>query len=222
MIEETLEAIARHLGTIADTQLRLLNVAEWNKARLSGEAPAKPEQEAPAISYDELKAKLIAAGVEVPKGTKMTTLLKLWDKHGSAAPADAEAPVAEAPVAEAPVETEAKTTPEETPAPSEAPAAETPVEPETETAPAETPAMESEVPAPAEAPAEPEVPAKKKPMTRKEAADIITAYGTSEENRNAYHAALDKIGKTWKELEEDAEDFDKLVNCFRELKGESK
>lgn len=202
MIEETLETIARHLGTIADTQLRLLNVAEWNKARLSGEhsSPAKPEQEAPAISYDELKAKLIAAGVEVPKGTKMTTLLKLWDKHSATVPAGTEAP-AETPVAEAPVETEAKTTPEETPAPSEAPAAETPV---------------------AEAPAEPEVPAKKKPMTRKEAADIITAYGTSEENRNAYHAALAKIGKTWKELEEDAGDFDKLVNCFRELKGEAK
>ncbi len=202
MIEETLETIARHLGTIADAQLRLLNVAEWNKARLSGEhsSPAKPEQETPAISYDELKAKLTAAGVEVPKGTKMTTLLKLWDKHGSAAPADAETP-AETPVAEAPVETEAKTTPEETPAPSEAPAAETPV---------------------AEAPAEPEVPVKKKPMTRKEAADIITAYGTSEENRNAYHAALAKIGKSWKELEEDAWDFDKLVNNFRELKGEAK
>lgn len=201
MIEETLETIARHLGTIADAQLRLLNVAEWNKARLSGEhsSPAKPEQEAPAISYDELKAKLIAAGVDVPKGTKMTTLLKLWDKHSAAVPAEAETP-AEAPVAEAPVETEAKTTPEETPAPSEAPAAEPPA---------------------AEA-AEPEVPVKKKPMTRKEAADIITAYGTSEENRNAYHAALDKIGKTWKELEEDAGDFDKLVDNFRELKGETK
>lgn len=200
MIEETLETIARHLGTIADTQLRLLNVAEWNKARLSGEhsSPAKPEQEAPAISYDELKAKLIAAGVEVPKGTKMTTLLKLWDKHGSAAPADAEAPA----------ESEVENTPAEAPAP------------------AETPTVKSEVPAPAEPPAaeaaEPEVPAKKKPMTRKEAADIITAYGTSEENRNAYHAALAKIGKTWKELEEDAGDFDKLVNCFRELKGEAK
>ncbi len=200
MIEETLETIARHLGTIADAQLRLLNVAEWNKSRLSGEAPVKPGQEAPAVSYDELKAKLIAAGVEVPKGTKMTTLLKLWDKHSATVPAGTEAP-AETPVAEAPVETEAKTTPEETPAPSEAPAAETPV---------------------AEAPAEPEAPAKKKPMTRKEAADIITAYGTSEENRNAYHAALAKIGKTWKELEEDAGDFDKLVNCFRELKGEAK
>lgn len=192
MIEETLETIARHLGTIADAQLRLLNVAEWNKSRLSGEAPVKPGQEAPAVSYDELKAKLIAAGVDVPKGTRMTTLLKLWGKHGSAAPADAEAPA----------------------------------ESELETAPAETPTVKSEVPAPAEPPAaeaaEPEAPAKRKPMTRKEAADVITAYGTSEENRNAYHAALDKIGKTWKELEEDAGDFDKLVNCFRELKGESK
>lgn len=197
MIEETLETIARHLGTIADAQLRLLNVAEWNKSRLSGEhsSPAKPEQEAPAVSYDELKAKLIAAGVEVPKGTKMTTLLKLWDKHSAAVPASSEVPVAE------------------TPAPAETPVAEAPVEPEAETAPVETPA---------EATAEPEAPAKKKPMTRKEAADIITAYGTSEENRNAYHAALAKIGKTWKELEEDAGDFDKLVNCFRELKGEAK
>lgn len=196
MIEETLNTIARHLGTIADAQLRLLNVAEWNKARLSGEhsTPAKPGQEAPAVSYDELKAKLIAAGVEVPKGTKMTTLLKLWDKHGAAAPADAEAPA-------------------ETPA----------TEPE---APAETPTTEAApagAPSSVETPAtEPEVPAGKKPMTRKEAADIITAYGTSEENRNAYHAALAKIGKSWKELEEDAWDFDKLVQYFRELKGESK
>lgn len=192
MIEETLETIARHLGTIADAQLRLLNVAEWNKSRLSGEAPVKPGQEAPAVSYDELKAKLIAAGVDVPKGTKMTTLLKLWGKHGSAAPA----------------ESEAETAPAEAPAP------------------VETPTVQSEVPAPAEPPAaeaaEPEVPAKKKPMTRKEAADIITAYGTSEENRNAYHAALAKIGKSWRELEEDAGDFDKLVDNFRELKGEAK
>ena len=197
MIEETLETIARHLGTIADAQLRLLNVAEWNKARLSGEhsTPAKSGQEAPAVSYDELKAKLIAAGVEVPKGTKMTTLLKLWDKHSTAAPADAEAP------AETPVEPEAENTSVETPAPAETPATETPV---------------------AETAVEPEVPAGKKPMTRKEAADIITAYGTSEENRNAYHAALAKIGKSWKELEEDAGDFEKLVNNFRELKGESK
>lgn len=205
MIEETLETIARHLGTIADTQLRLLNVAEWNKSRLSGETPAKPEQEAPAISYDELKAKLIAAGVEVPKGTKMTTLLKLWDKHSATVPAGTEAPA----------ESEVETAPAEAPAESEA-----------ETTSVETPATESEVPAPAEPPAaeaaEPEAPAKRKPMTRKEAADIITAYGTSEENRNAYHAALAKIGKTWKELEEDAGDFDKLVNCFRELKGEAK
>lgn len=37
------------------------------------EAPAAPE-----FTYDELKAKLIERGVEIPKGTKMTTLRKLW------------------------------------------------------------------------------------------------------------------------------------------------
>ena len=110
-IENTLERIATSLEKLADLgertrehQTRLLACAEFH-ARKAGmeakdvnvektvsavmeaaevtvepEAPAAPEP----ITYDELKAKLIERGVEIPKGTKMTTLLKLWEKHKDA------------------------------------------------------------------------------------------------------------------------------------------
>lgn len=113
-IEANLERIATALETIAEVQSRMLTIAEWNKDRLSGPvvpaecgkpeeaaAPA-PVQEAPAKTeptYDELKAALIERGIEIPKGTKMTTLVKLWEKHQSdpvLPPEDPEEPKPEA------------------------------------------------------------------------------------------------------------------------------
>lgn len=109
-IENTLERIAASLEKLADLgertrehQTRLLACAEFHAHKAGMEA--KPEKtvaavmeaaevtvepEAPAapavpeFTYDELKAKLIERGVEIPKGTKMTTLLKLWEKHKDA------------------------------------------------------------------------------------------------------------------------------------------
>lgn len=95
MIETDLARIADALEGINSKLTALERFAEdvrWNRDRLAamdaakGTAPApetKPEpetEEKPSMSYDELKAALIAKGVEVPKGTKMTTLQKLWDK----------------------------------------------------------------------------------------------------------------------------------------------
>ena len=63
---------------------------------------AKTELEGPAWTYDDLKAALVARGIEIPKGTKMTTLLKLWEKRQSdPIIGTAAVPVAE-PVAEEP------------------------------------------------------------------------------------------------------------------------
>ena len=109
-IENTLERIAASLEKLADLgertrehQTRLLACAEFHARKAGMEAkdvnPEKTvaavmeaaevtvEVEAPAapeFTYDELKAKLIERGVEIPKGTKMTTLLKLWEKHKEA------------------------------------------------------------------------------------------------------------------------------------------
>ena len=109
-IENTLERIAASLEKLADLgertrehQTRLLACAEFHAHKAGMEAkdvnPEKTvadvmaaaevtvEPEAPAapeFTYDELKAKLIEHGVEIPKGTKMTTLLKLWEKHKDA------------------------------------------------------------------------------------------------------------------------------------------
>ena len=77
--------IATVLETIAEVQSRMLTIAEWNKDRLAGkdvesvnrqpevalpEAPTAPAKAEP--TYDELKLALIARGIEIPKGTKMT------------------------------------------------------------------------------------------------------------------------------------------------------
>jgi hypothetical protein len=122
-IENTLERIAASLEKLADLgertrehQTRLLACAEFHahkagmevkpektvaavmeaaEVTAEPEAPAAPA--APEFTYDELKAKLIERGVEIPKGTKMTTLLKLWEKHKDAPVAPAEPETDEAP-----------------------------------------------------------------------------------------------------------------------------
>lgn len=102
MIETDLARIADALEGI-NVKLAYLGLMyediHWNKERLAAleekKAPAaKPEEpdaepekeeapapETPSMSYDELKEALIARGVEIPKGTKMTTLLKKWESH---------------------------------------------------------------------------------------------------------------------------------------------
>lgn len=90
-IEKDIERIAAALETIVEVQSRMLTIAEWNKDRLNGKdiesADRQPEEAAPEVAakaeptYDELKAALVARGIAIPKGTKMTTLVKLWEKH---------------------------------------------------------------------------------------------------------------------------------------------
>ena len=124
-IEKDIDRIATALEEIASTQKRLLDLGLWNRERLarkdveSGAAAVEPgvgspaavqqvveaaktELEGPAWTYDDLKAALVARGIEIPKGTKMTTLLKLWEKRQSdPIIGTAAVPVAE-PVAEEP------------------------------------------------------------------------------------------------------------------------
>lgn len=127
-IENTLERIAASLEKLADLgertrehQTRLLACAEFHAHKAGMEAkdvnPEKTvaavmeaaevtvEPEAPAapeFTYDELKAKLIERGVEVLKGTKMTTLLKRWEEHKDdpVAPVVVEAEAVETPAAD--------------------------------------------------------------------------------------------------------------------------
>lgn len=107
-IEKDIDRIATALETIAEVQSRMLTIAEWNKDRLSGKdiesADRQPEEAAPEVAakaeptYDELKTALIVRGIDIPKGTKMTTLVKLWEKHQTdpvLPPADPEEPAAE-------------------------------------------------------------------------------------------------------------------------------
>ena len=107
-IEKDIDRIATALETIAEVQSRMLTIAEWNKDRLSGKgiesADRHPEEAAPEVAakaeptYDELKTELIARGIDIPKGTKMTTLVKLWEKHQTdpvLPPADPEEPAVE-------------------------------------------------------------------------------------------------------------------------------
>jgi hypothetical protein len=75
------------------------------------EAPAEPE-----FTYEVLKAKLIERGVDIPKGTKMTTLTKLWSIHKDAPVASVEDTVAETVEAEVVAETPAEPDPFDAPA----------------------------------------------------------------------------------------------------------
>lgn len=64
-----------------------LQQAEEEAVIVGNDAPSAPEAIAAEVSaepewtYDTLKAALIERGVEIAKGTKMTTLQKLWEKH---------------------------------------------------------------------------------------------------------------------------------------------
>lgn len=65
------------------------------------EAPVAAAE--PGFTYDELKSMLIERGVEIAKGTKMTTLLKLWANYKDA-PVIPAAPAETEVVEEAPAE----------------------------------------------------------------------------------------------------------------------
>lgn len=123
-IETSLERIVTALERIASTLEANTTINDWYKNHLASKETAKVEAAlteahvdaspesasapvaapaAPEMSYDELKAFLIARGVEIPKGTKMTTLKKLYERHKNTAPISEPAPAApavEAPAAE--------------------------------------------------------------------------------------------------------------------------
>ena len=90
-IEESFERIAMSLEKSVAIWQELLEISRWNKARLEAgssvrppaSAPVAPESAPPAaeLDYDALKAALKDRGISVPKGTKMTTLQKLWAVH---------------------------------------------------------------------------------------------------------------------------------------------
>lgn len=211
-IEQSFERIANSLEKSAAVLEELLEISRWNKARLeekaaAADAPAEaeksgvgsPEPEAPTMDYDTLKAELKARGVSFPKGTKMTTLQKLWAKyHDDPYVIDmnqGSEPVGWEPVApEAPAE-----------APVEAPAA--------EAAPADD--LFGDTPSPA---AEPE----KKPMTAKELKSILEDEGaTSQEGRQHLFAAFAHVGATrFSEIRQ--EDYETVLGKFRELKAGAK
>ena len=131
-LEQTFERIADSLDRIASTLEENTKINAWYKSHLckcdgSCAPDAPPPEElaatetttetvvadkpaAPAEpSYDELKERLIARGVEIPKGTKMTTLKKLWEKYQNTAPIKAAEPApaqVEEPAAESATEEE--------------------------------------------------------------------------------------------------------------------
>ena len=146
------------------------------------------------MDYDTLKAELKARGISFPKGTKMTTLQKLWAKHQDAPYVIDVNPGAEPVASEAPAEV-----------PTEAPAA--------EAAPSDD--LFGDAPSPA---AEPE----KKPMTAEEARKVLTEgfKGTPEEKQMLL-TAFAAVGAThFKDIKEG--DFEKVVETFKALKAGAK
>lgn len=127
-IEQNIERVANAMERIADNLDRLVVCADFHLERAQmmdaskgvespkvrevmakAEVTVEPETPAPVdaepeFTYEELKAKLIERGVEIPKGTKMTTLLKLWEKHKDAPAFEERELPAEVEVVEAPAD----------------------------------------------------------------------------------------------------------------------
>jgi len=234
-IETSLERVANALERIASTLEANTTINDWYKNHLASKEAAKvetalaeahvgaPSEPAPApvaapaapeMSYEELKAFLIARGVGIPKGTKMTTLKKLYEKHKNTAPIDPLAegaivlpdgripPADKVPASDAPFYTQAKIS---EPASASAAAPEDPF-----SIPAAAPAQ-----APAQAPA-------KEPMTKEEATKRIQAnYQATEEDRKAFIEALAAAGVPAGGSFQDVEDgkFDVLVETYEHIKG---
>ena len=113
-LEEALELIADRLGEIVKAQKRMVEIADWNRRRLSDWLEARPEQPAEAAAdegsswtYESLKTELLRRGVEVPKGTKMATLMKKWETAKDLPVKPLEEPVAETAPAEIAKESDA-------------------------------------------------------------------------------------------------------------------
>ena len=218
-IETSLERVANALERIASTLEENTNINDWYKGYLTKKdgskveaalaeahvdaapeaaapateatAPATDVSAAPEMSYDELKAFLIARGFEIPKGTKMTTLKKLYEKHKNTAPIEASAPATEAPAVE----------PASAPAP-EAPAAD----------PFDLPGVPAE-PAPA--------PERKPMTKEEAGDRIRKVYQATEEHRKAFVEALTAVGVpaggSFQDVPEDK--FGLLVETFEKLIG---
>lgn len=162
--------------------------------------PAAPEavaEEAPQWTYEALKAELISRGATIPKGTKMTTLLKLWETYKANEPAAAEPVEAVEPEVVA-----AESTPDVVEAVEPAPAEPETVEPEVVAEPVET--------------VEPA-----KPMTAMEARQCIMemGYTGSVEQRGIMRKALASIGKErFSDLVEG--EFEKVIEAYKSFSGE--
>lgn len=100
-IEENLASIAESLYLLATMgESLLLALAENDDC---GEGAVQPSAETPTPvvtetqpqqwTYETLKAELIRRGVQIAKGTKMTTLLKFWELHKNDLPVVEEAPL---------------------------------------------------------------------------------------------------------------------------------
>ena len=161
-IEANLTIIADALVRIAEKQ-----ISTGPCALQTPVLTCPPLNPAPAVSTtpeahqwtsETLKAELQRRGVEIAKGTKMTTLLKFWELHkNDIAPAVADAPAALSDPAEETVTVEAAPTPEEPTVTIEAPAVEeTTVVVEAPAVEETTTIVEDEEPAPAPVAADPE------------------------------------------------------------------
>ena len=219
-IEQSFERIANSLEKSVAIWEELLEISRWNKVRLEeqGGTPAAPVEDKgtavdssgasmPDMDYDTLKAELKARGYSVSKGMRMTTLLKMWEKHRDEPYViDPNMSAMSAPPA-APAAPAAPATPV-TPA--------TPATPATPVTPA-APDVSDEL-----FDGEPTGASEKKPMTAKEARDILTEVfqGTPEE-RQMLLTAFSAVGAThFKDIKEG--DFERVVDTFKALKAEAK
>lgn len=210
-IADALELIRESTRALAATQEHIRVLAEHvhigrpmpgeeEDAEPAEPAVAEPEavaEEAPQWTYEALKAELISRGATIPKGTKMTTLLKLWETYKDSEPAAAEPVEAVEPEVVA-----AEPTPEAVEA----------VEPE----PAEPEAIEQEVVA---EPVEAVEPAK--PMTAMEARQCFMdmGYTGSVEQRGIMRKALASVGKERFADLADGE-FEKVIEAYKSFSGE--
>lgn len=193
-IEANLTIIADSLVRIADQQSEMLEFAKARRAAAPVAAQPAPAPEPHQWTYETLKAELQRRGVEIAKGTKMTTLLKFWELHkNDITPAVADAPAALSDPAEETVTVEAAPTTEEPtvtveePATTEEPTVtvEAPVAEETTTI------VEDEEPAPAPVAADPEV---VEPVVTEEPAPAPVAEEAKTMSVEEARAAIMEIG----------------------------
>ena len=216
-IEQSFERIANSLERSVAIWEELLEISRWNKVRLEeqGGAPAAPVEDKgtaagssgasmPDMDYDTLKAELKARGYSVSKGMRMTTLLKMWEKHK-------DEPYVIDP------NMSAMSAPPTAPAAPAAPAAPTaPATPATPAAPA-APDVSNEL-----FDGEPTGASEKKPMTAKEVRSILEDEGAAtQEGRQYLFAAFAHVGAT-RFSEVRPEDYETVLGKFRSLKAGAK